>query len=119
MEQTLEQQAAARDNDYQAWEAVYQRVTGGALVDDPYGSARHPAPQLTLSASVVIPAWNARETLEQCLIAIEQSSFNRAYPERLEVVVVDDGSTDGTWELLRGLRLGVRLKAVQQLHHSR
>ena len=72
-----------------------------------------------LSASVVIPAWNAGDTLEQCLIAIEQSTFNRKYQQQLEVVVVDDGSTDCTWKLLEQLRLNVRLKAVRQAQHSR
>ncbi|MGZ3616697.1 MAG: glycosyltransferase [Ktedonobacteraceae bacterium] len=66
-----------------------------------------------------MPAWNATDTLKQCLIAIEQSTFNCKYQQQLEVVVVDDGSTDGTWELLEQLRLNVRLKAVRQAHHSR
>ena len=116
---SLDRLAHAADNDYAALEEEYRRLTGGELVRDPCGSARLEVP-LTLTASVVVPAWNARSTLEQCLIALEQSSFNRRYPERFEVVVVDDGSTDGTWELLRGLRLGVRLTAARQAHgHSR
>jgi|GEM_PF-729946 len=119
MELTLEQQAQAHDNDYSALETRYRQVIGSELVSDPYTSARHPLPRLTLSASVVIPAWNAADTLAQCLIAIEQSSFNRKYGERLEVIVVDDGSTDGTWELLERLQLGVHVKAVRQEHHSR
>ena len=86
---------------------------------DPYRSAFNTGPELTLSASIVIPAWNARDTLEQCLIAIEQSTFNRKYQQQLEVVVVDDGSMDETWELLQRMRLNVRLKAVRQGHHSR
>lgn len=116
---TLESQSQQHNNDYTALEALYRASTGGELVLDPYRSAFNTGPELTLSASVVIPAWNARETLEQCLIAIEQSTFNCKYQERLEVVVVDDGSTDGTWELLRELRLNVRIKAVRQAHHSR
>lgn len=119
MPTTLESQSQQHNNDYTAFESLYLEATGGELVLDPYRSPFHPGPELTLSTSVVIPAWNARDTLEQCLIAIEQSTFNCRYQERLEVVVVDDGSTDGTWELLRGLRLNVRLKAVRQAHHSR
>src|SRR5947209_4504962 len=119
MQYTLEQQTQNHSNDYSALESVYRDVTGGELVIDPYMSVRCPIANLTLSASVVIPAWNARGTLEQCLIAIEQSSFNRKYPELLEAVVVDDGSSDGTWELLQHLRLNVHLKAIQQRHHSR
>ena len=85
MPQTLEQQANTHNNDYSALEAIYQRITGSELVRDPYGSVQHAGPNITLRASVVIPTWNARGTLEQCLIAIEQSSFNRKYPEQLEV----------------------------------
>src|SRR3954468_14624357 len=119
MSETLDQLAKAQDNDYRHLEAVYHTATGSTLVNDPFDSVRHPLPGLTFSASVVIPAWNARETLTQCLTAIEHSTFNQKYPEQLEVIVVDDGSTDGTWELLEDLRLNVRLKAVQQAHHSR
>ena len=116
--QTLEQQAHAHDNDYTDLEALYRYETGGELVSDPYASVRQEVP-VTLTASVVIPAWNAQGTLAQCLLAIEQSSFNRKYPGQLEVIVVDDGSVDGTWAVLEQLRLGLRLKAVQQAHHSR
>jgi cellulose synthase/poly-beta-1,6-N-acetylglucosamine synthase-like glycosyltransferase len=100
MQYTLEQQAQNHSNDYSALEPVYRDVTGGELVIDPYMSVHCPIANLMLSASVIIPTWNARGTLEQCLIAIEQSSFNRKYPEKLEVIVVDDGSTYGTGELL-------------------
>ncbi len=117
--QTLEEQIHARDNNYRALETMYRRATGGELVRDPYESVRHAGPPLTLSASIVIPAWNARDTLQQCLIAVEQSSFNCKYGNQLEVIVVDDGSSDGTWELLERLNLNLNLKAVQQSHHSR
>ena len=119
MQHTLEQQAQNHSNDYSSLELIYRDVTGGELVRDPYMSIRDPVTNLTLSASVIIPAWNARGTLEQCLTAIEQSSFNCRYPEKLEVIVVDDGSADGTWELLERLRLGINLKVIQQAHHSR
>jgi glycosyltransferase involved in cell wall biosynthesis/tetratricopeptide (TPR) repeat protein len=116
---TLESLAAARDNDYGALSEAYRLRTGAELAGDPFESARCTGPPLTMSASVVIPAWNARDTLASCLVAIEQSSFNARYPDRLEVVVVDDGSTDGTWELLEGLRVNLRLVAIRQHHHSR
>ena len=51
--------------------------------------------------SVVIPTYNRRPILEKCLLALERQ---QASPEidRYEVVVVDDGSTDGTPDWLRG-----------------
>ncbi len=51
--------------------------------------------------SVVIPSYNRRDTLERVLAAYERQT-----PEDLpfEVVVVDDGSSDGTRELLAAWR---------------
>ncbi|RKY62862.1 MAG: hypothetical protein DRP95_00460 [Candidatus Latescibacterota bacterium] len=49
-------------------------------------------------ATVVIPAYNIREVLKETLKGI----LDQDYPkDRYEVVVVDDGSTDGTEELFR------------------
>ncbi len=45
--------------------------------------------------SVVIPTYNRKPILEKCLDAIERQQF-----ENYEVVVIDDGSTDGTLEWL-------------------
>ncbi|MBI1318169.1 MAG: glycosyltransferase [Candidatus Hydrogenedens sp.] len=47
-----------------------------------------------MKASVVIPAYNASRTLPQCLAALASQSR----PPH-EIIVVDDGSTDGTPEL--------------------
>ncbi|RMF71547.1 MAG: glycosyltransferase family 2 protein, partial [Acidobacteria bacterium] len=51
-----------------------------------------PAP----AVSIVIPAFNERECLPVVLDEIAQAMDGRSY----EVVVVDDGSTDGTGEWL-------------------
>jgi glycosyltransferase involved in cell wall biosynthesis len=50
-----------------------------------------PAPRL----SVVVPVYNEKRTLSELLSRVE-----RAEPEDKEIVVVDDGSTDGSRELL-------------------
>ena len=51
--------------------------------------------------SVVIPTYNRRPILEKCLDALERQHV--AGPlDQYEVVVVDDGSTDGTPAWLRG-----------------
>ena len=54
--------------------------------------------------SVVIPNWNGRRWLPGCLQSL---SAQRLRP--LEVVVVDNGSTDGSLEYLRGEHPGVQL----------
>lgn len=56
-------------------------------------------PRLTpmpASVSVVIPAYNACEHLPECL----ESVFRQEVTDGLEVIVVDDGSTDGTRDCL-------------------
>ena len=52
-------------------------ATGGELVPNPHGSVRFPVCRLNCSAGVVILAWDARDALTQCLLAIEQCSVNR------------------------------------------
>jgi len=54
------------------------------------------------SVSVVIPTFNRLETLQSVLAALGAQEL--PWPLEVEVVVVDDGSTDGTWEWLRSLR---------------
>jgi glycosyltransferase involved in cell wall biosynthesis len=47
--------------------------------------------------SIVIPTYNRLPILEKCLRALESQEFsNKTYIEDYEVVLVDDGSTDGT-----------------------
>ncbi len=62
--------------------------------------------------SITVATYNAQEWVERCL----SSLFEQTYPQELiEIVVVDDGSTDGTREILRGLAGGRRnLKIVEQ-----
>lgn len=50
--------------------------------------------------SVVIPTYNRRPILEKCLLALEGQRLSGEI-ESYEVVVVDDGSTDGTPDWLR------------------
>jgi glycosyltransferase involved in cell wall biosynthesis len=47
--------------------------------------------------SVIIPTYNRLPILQKCLQAMEAQDFTQPY----EIVVVDDGSTDGTVEFLR------------------
>jgi glycosyltransferase involved in cell wall biosynthesis len=63
----------------------------------PQGSATPPHEELPwewVRVSVVIPVFNERHTVEQLLKRV------REVPLQLEVIVVDDGSTDGTRDIL-------------------
>jgi len=58
------------------------------------------------SASVVIPTYNRLEQLRQVIAAV--ASQERPWPLEMDLIVVDDGSTDTTWEWLRGRPHGIR-----------
>jgi len=58
-----------------------------------------------MDVSVVIPAHNAAETLGECLAAATTQFFSRA--KNVEVILVDDGSTDATGEI--GAKAGVKV----------
>jgi GT2 family glycosyltransferase/glycosyltransferase involved in cell wall biosynthesis len=50
---------------------------------------------LGLRVSVVVPTHNRKQKLQACLAALARQSI---LPQEFEVIVVDDGSTDGTGE---------------------
>lgn len=61
--------------------------------------------------SVVIPTYNRKETLLQGLAALSRQTLS---PDRFEVVVVSDGSTDGTAEAVGSLHAPYALSFIQQ-----
>ena len=81
-------------------------------------NARDAAPQverspywLGLRVSVVVPTHNRKEKLLACLDALARQSV---LPQEFEVVVVDDGSTDGTREALEVRRCPFALRYFSQ-----
>ena len=71
------------------------------------------APQSTsdVDLSIVIPAWNEVTRLPLTLEKISQ--FNSTFHGRIEVIIADDGSSDGTPQAVEGLdtNLDVRVLA--------
>jgi GT2 family glycosyltransferase len=57
-----------------------------------------------MDVAVVVPNWNGRRWLEQCLDAVARQTKPVA-----EIVIVDNGSTDGSVELLASLPTPVRI----------
>jgi len=60
------------------------------------------------SVSVIIPTFNRREFVLEAVRSVLEQTF-----EPLELIVVDDGSTDGTADALRGLG-DRRLRVIEQ-----
>ncbi len=61
------------------------------------------------SVSVVIPSYNSSHTIERCIRACQAMK----YPGKKEIIVVDDGSRDGSIELLR------KISGIKLLHKEK
>lgn len=67
------------------------------------------------SLSVVIPAYNAERWIERCL-----KSALRCSSRSLEVICVDDGSTDGSWAVMSEIaESDARVKLIRQSNQGR
>ena len=119
------ERAKAHVVDRFTWDAAaHGLLAAAARVRDSREGAR-PAPEqvrhtvggerspywLGLRVSVVIPTCNRKAQLLECLGALERQSV---LPQEFEVVVVDDGSTDGTEAAVRGLTLPFALQFHRQ-----
>ena len=59
--------------------------------------------------SVVIPSFNSAHTIERAL----KSVFNQTFTN-FEIIIVDDGSTDNSIEIINKLTNDIRLKIIKQ-----
>src|SRR5437764_13074612 len=62
--------------------------------------------------SVVVPVYNEEETVAQVLEVLSR------VPLDLEVIVVDDASTDRTWEIVQELRQKEPFNTYRYVHHE-
>ena len=65
---------------------------------------------MSLAFSVVIPTYNRLDTLPEVLTAVDQQDCDGGF----EVIVVDDGSCDGTREFLKSWRSKSSFRTVSQ-----
>lgn len=73
---------------------------------------------MTFRLSVIIPAYNSSETIAATI----QSVLNQIYlPDATEIIVVDDGSTDDTVEIVQNLKFqgnDVEIKLISQMNQG-
>jgi peptidoglycan/xylan/chitin deacetylase (PgdA/CDA1 family)/GT2 family glycosyltransferase len=67
-----------------------------------------PAP--TPALSVIVPSHNRRPLLERCIDALREQT---ASPDRFELIVVDDGSSDGTAAAIERLETPFSLRVLR------
>ena len=71
------------------------------------------APQSTsdIDLSIVIPAWNEVTRLPLTLEKINQ--FSTAFAGSMEVIIADDGSSDGTPQVIAGIETSLRVQVLR------
>ena len=65
--------------------------------------------------SVLVPSKNGASYIRRCLDAV----FNQDFDGRVEVIVVDSGSTDGTLEIIRQYPVKLHQIPPEQFHHAK
>lgn len=55
------------------------------------------------SVSIIIPVFNEESVIENVIKNVK----NMSYPRKKEIIVVDDGSTDRTWDIIKNIK-GIR-----------
>ena len=66
-----------------------------------------------MRVSVIVPVYNEQETVAQVLESLSKVSLD------LEVVVIDDASTDRTWEILQELRQKEPFTTYRFIRHDK
>jgi glycosyltransferase involved in cell wall biosynthesis len=64
--------------------------------------------------SILMPVYNERERVEQAIAEVLRTEL----PANFELIVVDDGSTDGTREILRGGDWDGRVRLIEHEHNQ-
>ncbi|HZR37225.1 MAG TPA: glycosyltransferase family 2 protein [Nevskia sp.] len=81
-------------------------LIAGLVLDQRHGFRGRPAP---VPLTVLIAAYNEQE----CIADTIESIARQTYPAPIEILVIDDGSTDRTREIVRGL-IGTGVRPANQ-----
>jgi dolichol-phosphate hexosyltransferase len=64
--------------------------------------------------SILMPVYNERERVEKAIAEVLKTEL----PDEIELIVVDDGSTDGTREILRNGSWDERVRLIEHEHNQ-
>ena len=62
--------------------------------------------------TILIPAYNAKKSIKETIESIK----NQKYCGDIYINIIDDGSTDGTLELLKSMNLGANITLIESNH---
>jgi cellulose synthase/poly-beta-1,6-N-acetylglucosamine synthase-like glycosyltransferase len=65
----------------------------------------------TPKVSVIVPCWNEEATISKTIFSLLELNYSK---DRLQIVVVDDGSTDNTWTVLQEFKDNKQITLLQK-----
>ena len=92
---------------------VQEPLLPNGLTESGHG---HPSESRDVDVSVVIPTYERRLRLRRVLEALDEQDTvtEERQPFRFEVIVVSDGSADGTAEMVRSMSMSYPLSVIEQ-----
>ena len=107
-------------NDYINIQKKYEKKHNELINKDPYDSINnHFMKECKYNVSIIISSWNCSKTLLLTLKTIENTYICNNFNDKLEVIVVDDGSVDATVNMIKTNTFNFELKFIKQIHLGR
>ena len=107
-------------NDYINIQKEYEKKHNESINKDPYGSINnHFMKECKYKVSIIISSWNCSKTLLFTLKTIENTYICNNFNDKLEVIVVDDGSVDDTVNMIKTNTFNFELNFIKQIHLGR
>ncbi|MDP3014934.1 MAG: glycosyltransferase [bacterium] len=99
-----------KSNDYTKLEKIFKKSTKTELLNWKPGSLNN----YKETVSIIIPTFNSLKTLKLTLHSVEGQKINRSQKKYVEVIVIDDGSTDGTEKFLENKNFSFKFRYIKQ-----
>jgi cellulose synthase/poly-beta-1,6-N-acetylglucosamine synthase-like glycosyltransferase len=89
---------------------VFLLITYFEKQDEVHASAPHKL-SIYPTVTIMVPVWNEEKTVSGTINSLLQMDYPK---DKLSVLAIDDGSTDGTWEVLKSFEGNPQIKIVQK-----
>ncbi|MEW6408339.1 MAG: glycosyltransferase family 2 protein [Patescibacteria group bacterium] len=114
--ETIAERLRNKSNDFSHLEDIFTKATGLELLSNkPLNSSQTFFDKI----SIIIPSYNSAQTLAHTLRSIQYQKLSKKEKSLVEVIVVDDGSTDNMESIVNKFNKIMPIKYVRQNHLGR